>query len=537
MNSSALDFRDRAAAFAALEAETFDVLVIGAGITGTGIARDAARRGLRVAMVDAQDIAAGTSSRSSKLVHGGMRYLAQGDVAVVREAARERRTLRRIAPHLAQTLPLVIPAHSKLGLKTLQTGMWTFEKLGNVDEHERHELWDVDRLRREEPTVETRGVAGAVVYPEYLTDDARLTLANARSAAAAGAVVLTYAAVRAIVREGDRAAGAEVAGTLPGETRGATARARVVVNAAGPWVDAIRRLEDDGAKQKLQLTKGIHLVVRRDRVPVHRTIIMSTPDRRSIFAVPRGRFVYFGTTDTFYETTEYWPAITGEDVRYLLDTCSRWFAVPPFSPADVVGVWSGVRPLLGEPGKKPHEISRRDEVTVGPGGVLSIAGGKLTAYRRMAERIVDACEQRLGRTPTPTATADEPLPGGDIPGDLEDLRARVEALGLSPDDAERAVLLYGSEALSVYAEQPEPVGAEAEHAVLAEGALTLEDYWVRRSRRALFDDAGGRAALEPAAERMGALLDWSPEERARQVAACRERHQQDMAVVRLESEE
>lgn len=535
VDPSALDFRDRAAAFAALEAETFDVVVIGAGITGCGIARDAAMRGLRVALVDAGDIAAGTSSRSSKLVHGGLRYLIEGHVTVVREAANERRSLRRIAPHLAVPMPLVLLARSGRALKTLQTGMWTYEKLGNVDEHERHEVWDCDRLRAEEPHVRTDGLVGAVVYPEYLTDDARLTLANARSAAAAGAVVVTYAAVEDILIEQGAACGAVVRDTLPGGERGARVRAGTVVNAAGPWVDAVRRLEDGNARQKLQLTKGIHVVVPHDRLPIRRTIIMRTPDKRSIFAVPRGRFVYLGTTDTFYPEPEYWPTITAEDVDYLLTTTGRTFGVEPCTYDDVVALWSGVRPLLGDEGKKkPSEISRRDEILKGPAGVFSVAGGKLTSYRAMAERVVDACVKRLGRDAPPAATDEAPLPGGDLAADLSGLEQRLEATGLAPHDAERLARLYGTEAFEVAAGGGGPA-AEAEHAVLKEGALTLEDVWVRRSARARFDDDGGTAALEPAAARMAELLDWSPEEQARQIETCRAARTAEMAAVRQPS--
>ncbi len=531
MTAANLDFRDRAAAFAALEGETFDVLVIGGGITGCGIARDAAQRGLRVALVEARDIASGTSSRSSKLVHGGMRYLAQGDVAVVREAANERRILRRIAPHLAQRLPFVLPARSAVGLKTLQTAMWMYEKLGNVDAGERHEVWDAERLRAEEPAVVADRLAGVVVYPEYLTDDARLTVANARSAAAAGAVVSSYAAVNSIILDGGVACGAEVRDALTDETGGATVRARIVVNASGPWVDAIRRLEDRDATGKLQLTKGIHVVVPRERLPISRALTMQTPDKRGIFAVPRGRFVYLGTTDTFYSEAVYWPTISTDDIQYLLSATARAFTVPPLTPADVVAVWAGVRPLLGEPGRKPSEISRRNEVLEGPGGVLSIAGGKLTAYRCMAERVVDTCEPRLGRQPTACRTAEEPLPGGDVAGCLADLRPRLQALGLGTDEAERAARLYGAEALEVCAAGGGPA-AEAAHAVQCEGAVTLEDYWIRRSARARFDDDGGMAALAPAAEAMASLLGWTDEERDRQIAACRLCRSQEMAVVR-----
>ncbi|NQU65485.1 MAG: FAD-dependent oxidoreductase, partial [SAR324 cluster bacterium] len=209
LKSTALNLTDRQQSFAELGAETFDVLIIGAGITGCGIARDAAMRGLRTVLIDAGDIAAGTSSRSSKLIHGGLRYLAQGQVSVVREAANERRTLRRIAPHLSQTTFMVIPTHSKKGTPGLRAAMWAYKKLGKVDRAERHQVWGLKRLQTEEPAVVSASCNGAVVYPEYLTDDTRLTLANARSAAAHGALVVTYAAVERLIMENGIVAGAE----------------------------------------------------------------------------------------------------------------------------------------------------------------------------------------------------------------------------------------------------------------------------------------------------------------------------------------
>jgi len=526
-----LDLRDRQASFAALEAETFDLLIIGAGITGCGAARDAAMRGLRVALIDANDIGAGTSSRSSRLVHGGLRYLAQGDVMVVRQAANERKVLRRIAKHLTKYNPMVILPRSKRGTAAIRAALWSYEKIGHVDKSERHEVWDRERLRIEEPHVLADNFTGAVVYPEYLTDDGRLTLANAISAASAGAVIVTYAAAEETIIENDRVTGAVVHNTLPGFESTAMVQARVVVNAAGPWVDRIRLMEDSQAKKKLQLTKGIHVVVSRARLPINRTIIMNAPDRRSIFVIPCGRFAYFGTTDTFYPDAEYWPEITRDDVDYLLNSAAAYFDVGPFQYQDIVALWSGIRPLLYEKGKKPSEISRRDEVLEGPAGLLSVAGGKLTSYRSMAEHLVDQCEKQLNRKPNPASTAEEPLPGGDFKGTVSDLESRVQRLGLSREEAERVVILYGAEALEIFKESSGPA-VEAAHAVLNEGALTLEDYWVRRSARSRFDDDGGLAALEPAADCMTKLLNWSSEEKTRQIKACRTIRENELKAVR-----
>lgn len=530
MSNDSLDLRDRDAMFRSLQESTFDLLVIGAGITGCGVARDAAMRGLSVAVVDGNDIAAGTSSRSSKLVHGGMRYLAQGQVSIVREAATERTNLRNIAPHLAVTTMMVIPAPSRTGLLKLKTAVLTFEKLGSVVAAERHEMWGPGRLAKEEPHLRCEGLAGALSYPEYVTDDARLTVANARSAAASGAVFATYAPVERLQIENDKIRGVVVGDALTDQRDVAQIRARVVINAAGPWLDALMKLEDPTASARLQLTKGIHVVLPLDRLPLTRTIIIGLNDKRSIFAVPRGQYVYLGTTDTFYADAEYWPSITRQDVDYLLEPTSKAFNTGPFGYDDIVSLWSGVRPLLAQAGKSPSEISRRNEIITGPHGMLSIAGGKLTSYRSMAKRIVDRCESLLGKKKTPCTTADEPLPGGDITGGLERIESDLRDSGIAAHEAGRIARLYGGEAATLVGENFGPA-QEAEFAVLHEGAAQLEDYWIRRSARAHFDTQGGIGALEPASVAMGALLGWSDEQRSAQVAQCITRREGEMAVV------
>jgi glycerol-3-phosphate dehydrogenase len=302
--------------------------------------------------------------------------------------------------------------------------------------------------------------------------------------------------------------------------------ATVVVNAAGPWVDALRALESAAAPHRLRLTKGIHLVVERDRLPVNRTVIMTAADRRSVFAVPKGAFTYIGTTDTFYEDADYWPRIEPADVDYLLAACSARFSTLALSARDVVSAWAGVRPLVAEEGKAASDISRRDEIWTGPGGVLSIAGGKLTAYRKMAERIVDLAEAALGRKHAKCQTASTPLVGGDV--DVETTEAALRADGLIENAAQRLVALYGSEASAIAQAGGDPA-AEARHAVLHEGALTLEDWWVRRSGRAWFDHSGGMDALAPAAAQMADLLGWSAAQTARQVETCRKIHTDTLA--------
>lgn len=506
MSSTSLDARRRAQVFAELESRPFDLAVIGGGITGAGIARDAAMRGLSVALIEARDYASGTSSRSSKMIHGGLRYLAQGDIALVKEAASERQILRRIAPHLTRLSPFLIPTTNMAMTAKLRTGLWTFEKLGGVPEAEKHEVIGLAELQQREPLMRTDKLNGAVLYPEFLTDDARLVLANIRSAQGAGAVVVNHAAASELTGDG------LVATSTLDDGLGALIKAKLVVNAAGAWVDRVRGLEAGESDTRMALSRGIHLVLPRERLPINATIIIRAPDKRSIFAVPRGAFTYIGTTDVFHDGADYWPAPTRDDIDYLLRATEAALSIDPIRDAEIVSLWSGMRPLIAQPGKKANEVSRKDEIWTSPGGMISIAGGKLSAYRAMAERVVDLVVERLGRAALPCSTADAPLPGGSRTPQLD---------GLDPRAAERLAGLYGDEANEIWIAGGD-VAAEAIRAVTHEGAASLEDYWVRRSARAWFDEGAGLAALAPAAEAMAALLGWDDATKAAQIAHCRQ---------------
>ena len=519
---AALDLRDRDALFDALEARVFDLAVIGGGITGAGVARDAAMRGLSVVLVEARDFATGTSSRSSKMIHGGLRYLAQGDLALVREAASERKIVQAIAPHLARQTPFVIPARTAGAMAKLRAGLWTFEKLGGVPKSRRHEVWSRADLEDREPAIAADDLAGAVVYPEYLTDDARLTLANVRSAAAHGALVVNYAAARAIVKGGRSRERPRGRRHPPGRGRAARAAPRPRDRQRRRPVGRHRPCHGGGGRAAAPHPHARYpSVVPRERLPIERTVILTAADRRGVFAVPKGAMAYLGTTDTFEAHPSPWPAIEAADADYLLAAAAARFSTPPLTRADVVSAWSGVRPLVGEEGKKASDISRRDELWTGPAGVLSIAGGKLTAYRRMAERVVDHVQDARGQKRQASRTADEPLVGGE--GAPETLRAALLADGMGAGDTDRLIGLYGAEAPVIVAAGGGPA-AEAAHAVRMEGALTLEDYWVRRSARAWFDPDGGLGALPAAAEAMAPLLGWSEARKAEEVAGCRRRH-------------
>ena len=515
MAANRFDQTDRAMSLRALSDQCLDLLVIGGGITGAGVARDAAMRGLSVALIEAQDLASGTSSRSSKMIHGGLRYLVAGDVAVVKESASERATLHRIAPHLAQKTPYVIPTGSVRSKLMLRAALWAYERLGGVERADYHEVWSTGELAEKEPLIERSRLNGAVVYPEFLTDDSRLTVATVRSAIDNGATAVTY--LKATNIRKDQTFSIEAASTLPGETYGLTINARAVVNAAGPWVDQVCDLEQ-ARPPRLALSRGVHLVFDHADLPVRNTVVMRTPDARRIFAVPLGQYTYIGTTDDYHPEHEYWPPVTDQDVSYLLATTQRAMPEASLSPDSIVSVWSGIRPLVGDgSGRASKELSRKDEVWTSPSGLLSVGGGKLSAYRAMAERIVDTVIENHGFTAKPCTTAEVPLPGGSAELLASDLP------GVGDAQAERLARLYGAEAPSLLggAGGDELVKAEVQHAVQKEGALRLEDYWARRSSRAWFDEGAGLPVLHDAAAAMAELLGWDDTRKAIEVENCR----------------
>src|SRR3990172_142355 len=308
----------RSATLDRLERESFDCAVIGGGISGAGVAREASLRGLSVALLEGEDLGSGPWSRSSKLIHGGLRYLAMGDVALVRKTALERKQIFRMAPHLCERRWMVVPARSYASLLTIRAGVLTYEKLGAVEGEDLHRNWSSEDLRREEPAIDCGRYKHACVYREYLTDDAHLVLANLRSAAPLGAIVLNHAGVTAILRDGSTAGGALATCGITG--RQVQVRGACVINAAGPWVEAVRRFEDPDAKPLLHLSKGVHVVVEAGRLPVNQMVLCSTRDRRSIFVIRHGDVVYIGTTDTTYAPgAANWPEIGLEDVEYLLE--------------------------------------------------------------------------------------------------------------------------------------------------------------------------------------------------------------------------
>ena len=517
----------RAAALASMAAQPVDLLVIGGGITGAGIARDAALRGFRTALVDKGDFGAGTSSHSSRLIHGGIRYLEQGNLRLVFEASRERRVLLRIAPHLVRPLAFLFPVYhgARVPAWKLRAGMWLYDALAAFRNVKRHRWLGPKQVRRAEPALKDRGLSGAALYFDAQADDARLVLATIRSAARAGALVANYAEVTSLLKPDGRVRGAVVRDALGGETR--TVRALVVVNAGGPWVDALRRLDDPAAPPLLRLTKGAHVAVPRRRIGHEHAITLFSPlDGRVMFVLPWGDLSYVGTTDTDADTPPDAVRVTAEDVTYLLRSANAAFPEAHLAPNDVVSVWAGLRPLLRQDGAAaPSQVSREHRVVESAQGLITIAGGKLTTYRVMARAVADRVAARLheldGRPVAARPATDRlALPGGEA-ADLEVLVEGARARGVAAATARHLVASYGSEAPAIVnlvdrdrglGEPLLPGGAEiwAEvvHAVEREMALRVQDVLVRRLHLFYERPEQTMGVVTLVARRMKKLLGW-----------------------------
>jgi glycerol-3-phosphate dehydrogenase len=524
----------RNAALDALERERFDILVIGGGINGAAIARDAALRGLRVALVEQSDFASGTSSRSSKLIHGGLRYLEQGEVRLVLEATRERERLRRLAPHLVRPIRFVYPVYAggPVSKWKLNAGLWAYDLLAGIFSVRRHRMLSAEETHRIEPRLRTEGLRGAGEYWDCWTDDARLVLETLLSARDEGAVAVSYARVVGFLKENGRIVGARVSDRIGG--RELVVRARAVVNAAGPWVDAVSAM-DERTPPRLRPTKGVHVVVPRARLGHEAAIVLhAVQDDRVMFVIPWDECSLIGTTDTDHPDVAEPPAVEPEDVAYLFDTVNHYFPAAHLTPKDVVSAFAGLRPLVAAPvsaGASPSDVSREDEIFVSRTGLVTIAGGKLTTHRLIAAEVVDRVARSLVRTAEGrpigrSRTADLPLPGGSTPPEtLAAAAARSNGHGVARDVIDHLAGRYGGRldaVLGVVAKdralgapvipaQPDP-RAEVIAAVESELALTLEDVLRRRTRLALVDPAGGAQAADEVAGLMAQRLGWSADD-------------------------
>lgn len=533
----AIDFSGarRGDALQGMEQEVFDVLVIGGGITGAGIALDAQTRGMRTALIEMQDFAAGTSSRSTKLVHGGLRYLKQFEVKMVAEVGKERAIVYENGPHVTTPERMLLPIYEggTFGLFSTSIGLKLYDFLAGVVRSERRSMLSREEALRREPLLKREGLKGGGYYVEYRTDDARLTMEVMKRAVEAGASVVNYAKAEELVYEGGKLAGVKAVDRIGGGEY--TIRARVVVNATGPWVDTLRELDRSKQGKTLRLTKGVHLVFDGARFPLRQAVYFDTPDGRMVFAIPRDGKTYVGTTDTDYSADTAHPTMTVEDRAYIVGAANFMFPELGLTEADVESSWAGLRPLIYQEGKSPSEVSRRDEIFVSPSGLVTIAGGKLTGYRKMGEHIVDLLAKRLGeqgRGPFPASrTRTMPISGGDVggpdgfAGHVARMTEQGVRQGLPRDAAERLARRYGSNARRLFelaaarADEaklrgmPAELFAEVVYAVEHEMAVTPADFFIRRTGALYFNIAWVQRWKSSVIEAMGDLLGYTDEQR------------------------
>ncbi|WP_100010468.1 glycerol-3-phosphate dehydrogenase/oxidase [Lentibacillus sediminis] len=522
--------------FKQAEAKELDVLVIGGGITGAGIALDAASRGMSTALFEMQDFAAGTSSRSTKLVHGGLRYLKQFEVKMVAEVGKERSIVYENGPHVTTPEWMMLPFHKggTFGPLTTSLGLRVYDLLAGVKRAEWRTMLKPDEALEKEPLIKEKDLRGAGLYVEYKTDDARLTMEVLKKAVQKGANAMNYAKIVDLVYQGPgQLSGVVVRDEITGETY--TVHAKKIVNAAGPWVDELREM--DGSKQGKELvhSKGVHLVIPKEIFPLQQAIYFDAPDGRMIFAIPRGNKAYVGTTDTVYEDNLQHPTMTEADRDYLLEAIRYMFPSLNIEAQHVESSWAGLRPLIAEKGKdNPGEISRKDEIFISDSGLISIAGGKLTGYRKMAEdavdKVADLLKEEDGILYSASETKHMPISGGEVGGSkgFESFRERKieEAVAIGVEEAVSLSLVqtYGANVDRIFDlyqnKQDQAIEADIDPIVFAQLLYALEDelaykpvdFFVRRTGALFFDINWVRAHKDAVIRYMAGTLGWTAEQ-------------------------
>lgn len=518
-----------------LRNKEFDVVVIGGGITGAGIALDATQRGMKVALVEMQDFAQGTSSRSTKLVHGGLRYLKQAQIKVVAETGKERAIVYENGPHVTTPEWMLLPMHKggTFGKFTTNIGLTMYDRLAGVKRHERKKMLSKQATLNKEPLVKKDGLKGGGYYVEYRTDDARLTIEVMKRAAEKGAEVINHTKSTDFVYDAkNKVSGIKVKDMLTGEEY--QINAKKVINAAGPWVDEVRKKDYTRNNKQLRLTKGVHVVIDQSKFPLRQAVYFDTEkDGRMIFAIPREGKAYVGTTDTFYNNEKTKPLTNQEDRDYLIDAINYMFPDVHVTDADIESTWAGVRPLILEDGKDPSEISRKDEIWEGKSGLLTIAGGKLTGYRHMALEIVDLLAKRLkqeyGLKFADSKTKNTPISGGDVGGskNFENYVNRKvqegKALGLSTDVAHNLASKYGSNVDKLFAiaqltnekdlNMPLELYVQLVYSVQNEMVYKPTDFLIRRTGKLYFDINTVKQYKQAIIDELDKLLNYTAEQK------------------------
>ncbi|MFQ6328782.1 glycerol-3-phosphate dehydrogenase/oxidase [Nocardia sp. CWNU-33] len=521
--------QQRAAAWERFGKDHFDVVVVGGGVVGAGIALDAATRGLSVALVEARDLASGTSSRSSKMFHGGLRYLEQLEFGLVREALRERElALSTLAPHLVKPLCFLYPlTHRAWERPYVAAGLVLYDTMGGSKSVPGQRHLSRHGALRLAPGLRPDSLIGGVSYYDTVVDDARHTMTVARTAAHYGAVIRTSTQVVGFLREADRVVGVKVRDSDDGRT--GEVRGHVVINATGVWTDEVQALSHNRGRFHVRASKGVHIVVPRDRIVSDSAIILRTTTS-VLFVIPWGAHWIIGTTDTDWNLDLAHPAATKADIDYLLDRVNR-VLVTPLTPADIDGVYAGLRPLLAGESDSTSKLSREHAVARVAPGLVGIAGGKYTTYRVMAYDAVDEAAHDIPARVAPSITEKVPLLGADGYFALINQTVQLaEAYGVHPYRIEHLLDRYGSlidevmaiadgkpELLQPITDAPSYLQVEAVYAAAAEGALHLEDILARRTRISIEYSHRGANCAEQVAGLVAPILDWDDDDIDREV--------------------
>jgi glycerol-3-phosphate dehydrogenase len=561
MDTFEFSWRSRRESLSRFAEEVFDILIIGGGITGAGLALDAALRGLRVGLVEKRDFAAGTSSRSTKLIHGGLRYLEHFDIALVHEGLRERAILARNAPRLAHPFPFVIPIYENRRRNydrplKMRLGLWLYDLLAGRRNFAPHRRLSRDETLRLAPQLDARGLKGAFIYYDAVTNDSRLVLEVIKAARGNGAEIANYARAVGFIKNGSgKIEGARLRDELsgPGIELEIECRARIVINATGVWMEDTLKLDGgaaNGSNKRVRPAKGVHLTVSADRLQVAAAwLIPSLTGHRFYFVVPWEGRVNIGTTDTDYSGDKDHPRAEPEEIDEILCAINSYFPGARLDASDVISSWAGLRPLITDPGASDTTaVSRKDELIEAEDGLISIGGGKLTTYRLMAERGVDLAARRLSErfniTAGPARSKDAPIAVETIPGRstiTPEQLSRTENLPL--ETARHLLSDYGPDCRLLIElarederlRQPMVKGlphilAEVVYAARHEMALTLADVMARRTRLAILAGTAALNCAAIAAELLARELGWSREQTQRQIAQFTAEFEREFAV-------
>lgn len=522
---------DRAKTIQKLAKEEFDLVVIGGGITGGGIALDAASRGLKVALIEKNDFASGTSSKSTKLIHGGLRYLKQFDFWLVKEVGSERAIVHKLAPHLVLPEKMLLPLieNGSYGKWLTSVGLKVYDILAQVTGDDKRKMLEKKQALKLEPLLPKKILKGAGYYAEYRTDDARLTIENIKTSLQFGAMALNYATVKDFEYNDELIAGVRVKDGISGKEF--TIKSKYVVSAAGPWVDELRAVNNSKKGKRLHLTKGVHLVFPYEKLPVKQSVYFDIPDGRMMFAIPRGKITYVGTTDTNFNLDKDHVRTDLADAIYLLSAVNNMFPKINLEMEDIISSWAGLRPLIHEEGKSSSELSRKDEIFTSDSGLMSIAGGKLTGYRKMAERIVDRIAKKLEEEGTELKacyTDEIPLCGNvdfkknkHVKKYIIEIYDRIKTDGFSEHDAWFLVTNYGKQTeliLEIFASLKDSdiyermAKAELRFGIDYEMIQNPMDFFIRRTGRLYFDIDSVRNLMESILEEFKAIYKVDDEQ-------------------------